>query len=484
LFRTPITSTPLTTDAANAYFDGRIFGNNWNRDISFVATLRALLDKRLGAEDHVYLHFGSSSYDASQLRCNNDRACINAITDEEEDTIYVHNFNGTPENNEAWFNFVEANIERHCPGWHRLEKATMFYRKVFKVLCYINPEKHNVMLFADSLDTSRMHYLQCGIFAFMPWYFDQKDAVDELEMELVKSLRAKTPDKYLDCLAKIAAQYDFKTARVRQLLAGFETRYERAQCEDLRYRIESSINSINDLNDRISSYLRQKKDYEIQLLGYETKIAQSEGQDSEIMEYFLCNKNIILEDVDDARMQFVVCDYVSFFDDEMLRRVLDNPTSYIYRVDGRDRGNIIPADDMKMLMKAIFLDETIKMRFCAAYEFNLAGGVHAISSYSYPDECRDYTPNTHIDRFHCMGGYEKIINERLRDHDYIGAISQCIASCKSLNFGDSPVMNEFMRRMYEISDRNVNIRCIELPDGSVVKPKDAIKYLKEAAANG
>ena len=360
----------------------------------------------------------------------------------------------------------------------------MFFRKAFKVLCYINPETRNVSIFVDNLDTTHMHYLQCGIFSFMPWYFNQEAGVSELEMDLIKSLRNKTPDKYQECIAKIAERYDFKTARIRQLLAGFETRYERVQLDDIRYRLQSTINSINEMNERISSYLRQQRDYEVALLGYETKIAQSQGEDSEIMEYFLCNKHLNLESVDDTRMKFVVTDYVSYFDEEIIRRVLDNPTSFIYRTDGRDHGNIISHDDMKLLMEAIFIDETLKMRFCAAYQFELGGNVQALSNYNYPAECREYMPNPHIDRYRCMGNYGKIINERLRDHDYIGAIEQCIASCKSLNFGDSPVMSDFMNRMYGLGGYGA-VKCIELPDGKIVTPKDAIKYLKEAsAANG
>ena len=53
------------------------------------------------------------------------------------------------------------------------------------------------------------------------------------------------------------------------------------------------------------------------------------------------------------------------------------------------------------------------------------------------------------------------------------------ASCKSLNFGDSPVMSEFMRQMYGLTDTTLtNNRCIELPNGRVVTPKEAIEYLK------
>jgi len=90
-------------------------------------------------------------------------------------------------------------------------------------------------------------------------------------------------------------------------------------------------------------------------------------------------------------------------------------------------------------------------------------------------------PNPHIDQYRCMGNYSATINSLLRDNNYIGALEQCIASCKSLNWGDSTVMAQFIRTMYTGGKR-----CIELPDGSIVKPLAAIKWLEEqeATANG
>ena len=115
---------------------------------------------------------------------------------------------------------------------------------------------------------------------------------------------------------------------------------------------------------------------------------------------------------------------------------------------------------------------------CCAYQFDLNGRVRGLSGHNYGYEFRECTPNTHIDRYSCMGNYERTINELLKNHNYIGAIEQCVASCKSMNFADSPVMQEFMSRLYGLSGSNVNIRCIELPDGRVVEPKEAIEWLK------
>ena len=53
-----------------------------------------------------------------------------------------------------------------------------------------------------------------------------------------------------------------------------------------------------------------------------------------------------------------------------------------------------------------------------------------------------------------------------------------ISSCKGMNFADSAVMRIFMDRLYGVDGYTHN-RCIELPDGSVVKPTDAIEWLHE-----
>ena len=68
--------------------------------------------------------------------------------------------------------------------------------------------------------------------------------------------------------------------------------------------------------------------------------------------------------------------------------------------------------------------------------------------------------------------------ERLTENDAIGAIEQCVSSCKSLNFGDSVVMETFMNRLCNIDGYEFN-KCIELPDGSVVNIKDAIKWMND-----
>lgn len=484
MFRSVINATPLTSDAANSFFQN-IRGDYFHGDVTFLSTLRALVAPRMAEGDRIALSFSETNYTVDHVRNNSTGrmidaicGCANALSGRDGE-IQIHSFvSQTQDDNYACLELIKSSFEQQYSGWHRLSKVTDFFRKTFYVLCFINPEKKSVYLFTDKMDIKKMHYLQCSIFAFLPWYFDPEAGVSEIEMELINSLREKKPDKYEDCIARIASQYDFRTQKIRNLLAGFETRYEKLECERVKRDIRNCLEQIDYLNDQIAENLRVKADKEIRLLGLETKIQQGESADSEIMEYFLCNDKLVLEEVTDSDMIFSCMDYLTYFDEDIAKKMIDNPRSYVYRPSGRMCNNFIKAEDMKKLMNAIFIDQTLRIKMCSAYRFALNGNVRALGGHSYGYEFRECTPNTHIDRYNCMGSYETTINRLLKNNDYIGAIEQCVASCKSMNFADSIVMEEFMRRMYGISDYRVNIRCIELPNGKVVEPKEAIEWLQ------
>lgn len=484
MFRQKVCQTMMTSEAANNFFQ-YITGDNWNGDVSFVSTLRALVAPRMQEGERLNVVFGSTRYSAQEISSVPAKNAVKVIFNAynwDAGTIMVHTFaNQSQEDNYASLELLKSTFESTYPGWHRLEKVTDFFRKRFYALCFIHPETKRVALFIDNLDLPKLHYLQCAVFAFLPWYFDPEKGVSEEEMALIESLRDKSSSKYEKCIARFAEKYDFKTARVRQLLAGFETRFERRKCEELRTSISTIDSEIDRLSDSISSYLRQRRDSEATLLGLELKIEQDNGGESEIMDYFLSNDKLILERVTNSEMVFVVKANCEYFDEDMAKSIIDKPGSYVYRPAGRACNAYIQSEDMKRLMYAIFIDQTVKLRFCAAYSFNIGyQSVGGIRGYGYGAECAGYMPNTHIDKFSCMGSYQNTINRMLKDNNYISAIEQCIASCKSLNFADSTVMSEFMCRMYGLQGHtNVNNRCLELPNGQIVTPKEAADWLRE-----
>lgn len=480
MFRNMIRETPFVSDAANEYFSN-IKGDAWSSDVSFLSTLRALLAPRMKENDELYLSFSQTNYSEDQLSGLTPSralsACVGSWIDN-RNMIHVHDFrnNVSTASNDAWMKMVEGHFTEKYEGWHRVEKTTAFFRKIFYVLCYINPERRSAVLFVNMLDARRLHYLQCGIFAYLPWYFDPQAGVTEQEMLLIASLKSKTSGDYEAILASMAEAYDFRTARTRRLLRGFETRYEQQQCDRVKRDIQDILRRMETLDNQMADYLRRKRDNENLLMGLEAKIAEG-NDDSEIMDYFLRNKQLILENVSGTTLQFIVKTTLDYFDEDLAKRIIENARSMLYSNHGTPYRGQITSDEMKLLMTKIFIDQTMKIHFCAAYQFQLEGTVSPLSGHRYGPECRNCLPNPHIHSYNCMGSYSRVINECLKNHNYIGALEQCIASGKSLNFGDSVVMEAFVSNIYGLSG-DKDAHYIESPDGKMLTVKEAVAWIK------
>ena len=479
MFKTVISSTPLTDNIADDFFSN-ITSDAYCGDISMISTLRALVAPRMGKDDKLHVVIEQTSYSVSQMSGMTKKTLLDHFVDGEyvsQNTVIIHNFAGSQESIQYSLDLVKSSFCSEYSGWHPLENVTTFFRKQFPVLCYVDPDQRRVVIFTGDMNIRRFHYLQCSVLAFLPWYFNQEKGVSELEMDLIKSLKEKSSEMYESCIAKIAEQYDFRTARIKKLLDGFEMRFERQYRDDVVREIREIDSNIEYYYEHIAECMRNRRDLNIKLLGLDSKIAQG-SEDSEIMQYFLANNNIKLENVTNQTMTFTTMEYLEYYDEDMVDSAISNDNSYVYAPHGRRCNNIIPHDDMKMFMEAVFLEQRLRIKVCAAYLFDLGVRVNGLSNYPYSSEYRNCTPNPHIDGYSCMGNYKQAISKLIKDNNYIMALEQCIASCKSLNFGDGTVMSEFMSRIYGISDSNANMRCVELPDGRVVTPKEAIVYLK------
>ena len=475
MFRQVLSETPLCNDIANDFFTN-IEGEPYSGDVTFISTMRMLLYPRMKADDRIYIEFYNMSKSKRSVETHSvaelldDTFCLDYLS---MGRCAIISLTADDEGNTA---FIQK-IKTETPdGWQVVEKVEVFFKKVFSTVCMVNPTNKNFVVFVVNLDIRKYHYLQSGILAFVPWYFDTEKGVSENEMNLIYALREKTPEKYEACLAEYAKQFDFRDLRIKKLLTGFETRVEKTNLERLEREMTEAIKRINDLNEQIAAQLAVNAERNIKIRGLLAKIA--DNRESELMDYFLHNKNLVLVSATDTRIIFNAIGYVAYFDEDEAERCIDNPDSYIYYPDGETHENIIAREDIHALMKAVFVDRKLRMKFCSSYSLDLRGNVYSNKHHEYDADCEGCTPNPHIDEFACMGDYTRIINELLVEQNYIGAIEQCIASNVSLNFADTYVMREFMKRIYGISNSKVNMRCIELPDGRVVEPKDAIEYLK------
>ncbi len=475
MFKDVVRNTAMTTESANDFFYGRIVGDTLENDCSFVSTLRALLCNRIQGGEVVRFSVYSAHKTAYFYNTHNGvdavRSTVGIFYDEDfrANRIYYHRITSeSPEGRLAALRCFENSFTQAYTGWERVERVTDFFVKKIRVLCFINRNLKSVYLVTGPINMRMYHYIQCGIFAMLPWYFDREKGVTQEEMDIINSLRENDSSKYLTAIEAIAKKFDFRAKRIRELLYGFESQAFKQQLERNSDEIDNIRNLIADYYRAAREQLAKKEELELRSVGLMAKINES-GDSSEYMDYFLANKNLSLIDCTGAQVSLIAKGYIMFYDEEMAEDMINNVYGAMYTGDMRHS-----TEHMRKLWIAVFVDKKIKMKVCAYYSLSRTG-VIVRQDYRFGPDYDDCTPNPHIDRYTCLGSYEEAINTLLNEGDYIGATEQCLASCQSLNFADYYVIKEFALRMNE-EDR-VNVRCFELPDGRVVGPGDAIEWL-------
>lgn len=460
MFSEIIENTPFTHDAADEVF-GKISGSMIHDDNSFLATLRALVYPRMQEDDVLELSHHSFN------NVEDAKGHLDSISDWHNKLVILEYSRFTQDKLGAVKEMV-----CHTEGWVCIEKATAFFQKFTPVICMVNPDNRICAVITGPLRTQVLHFLQIGIVVFLPWYFPPEQGLSTEERALIDSLREKDSVSYTECLGNMAKKYDFRTSLIRRKLAGFESRADERILQDTVERIDRTHDEINDLQERFNKYMRDLNELNIRRLGLQAKIAENRDAGGEMMEYFLANKSLVLEEANGSRITFGVLGYMTYFDPDLAQATIDNPNSYFYTAPNR---NGLTTDDLKRFYTAVFLSRTIRIRYCAKYDIGLDGDFNGRRHEYYGYEYDGYMPNPHIEYHRCLGNYRETLTELMRNHEYIGAIEQCIASSRSLTLNDISA-EEGIRDLFKNDAR----KCVELPDGKVVTAREAVKYLKAA----
>lgn len=471
MFRAAIPKTVFTSEAAGALME-KIMGSAYSGDVSFLSSLRALIFPRMSEGDELSLTFNvfPAGTDNSASRIARD------IDTPTPNQLQVVNIYGDADSVNAAITALEKDGESVFTGFTRLDKITDFFRKAMSVVAFANSADKRTYVFVANMDQRKNHYLQTAILPLLPWYFDAEKGVTAEEMALIQSLREKTPDKYLSALSALAAHYDFRKAMIESKLRGFEKTYERNKLDRLERELSEIDSAVDTLQAQIGNYMIKRRDSVIMIAGLRSRIEDGTS-DSELMEYFLCNKGLYLEEVRDTQVYFVVFGPAAYYDSDNASAILRRGSmiSGVYRDINKPK---VKPEDMEHLIQAIFVDEKLKLMMCAAYRLDMMSGAAAVEGYDFPAELAEYLPNPHIDRYSCLGNYRQVINEMIRAGDYVGATEQCVASARSLNWSDSTVMRELLRQLFSTEKH-----CIELPDGIRATPVEAVEFLKKESSH-
>lgn len=472
MFADIIYGTSFTTEDADALFESKVLKSSLlGGDVSLTSTLRAIIAPRM--PDGVHL---------SQAVTRVEERSYNAVSDivlpayaTQSDTLYIVNL-AVPSSEiiDGMFSMVKQDFLAEYDGYEELEMIEGYFAKSFPMLCFINRDLRTSIIVVKRLDTRKLHLLQTAILAIMPWYYDPKnrDSITKDELALLESLGGKDYIAYATCLNELIKKYDMRAIRIRRLMDGFETRADNKRIESVKRELENCASTINSYNNAIAGLIRDRNEKQIILMGLKQKVAETEGKGSELMGYLIRNSRIDVADASDDIVTIIAKDYFEFFDEDLVERSLNYSYSDVYNMSS----DSICAEDMVRLLRAIFLDKELKLRVAAAYQIRIGSGVNGLGRYDRDGMYEDAMPNPHIYYYECLGDYVRTLNQLVQENDYIGVVDQCLASVRSLNWGDSCVMEKFLNDMYDDG-----FRCVELPTGDVVYPSDAIAWLNGKA---
>ena len=471
MFLKEINAISLVNDVADRLFDNITASNYGCYDKSFTATLRAVLYERLPTSERLNLSLVPVCYDIDAISFTpNEVAKGIADSIRQQDithsyTIYIVYPQDKHIGNQL-LDIVRANFgegKRYFKDYAIQEDLRIFYIKKLNGLFYINCS--NTLIFLDYLDISRFHALQMMIPKYLPQLFIN-NPLSSMESELLKSLGAKNPDGYTRLIETFAQQLDIRSEIIRTRLKGFETAYERERVQQVTecietYQIEFQ-HLLSDFRDKLNAIQTQQ----IILAGLQCKI---DDDKSEIMDYFICNKNLSIIKVVGTVLEFVVHGYADIYDEDAFDTYAGNQNSFLY-----NRIGSVPRDSMERFYRAVFNSGVFKLRICAAYKADMRNSITPFKGYIFPPESQTYLPNPHIQHHGCVGGYLLRFVEYMQNHDYVGAIDQAAVSARNLNFHDSTVMSTFANTLV-----HTPIKCIEDVKGNLMTPSEAIKKLEE-----
>ena len=475
MFARNLSDLQLASDVANNAF-GNIVAEDYNSDRSLVATMRALLIPRIEAGKEVHGRTSYSTYNAATVNEHNLTTLLDAIAakpNRANNALWIINIRTSGQNDaNAWFSKLddETNGFVKSFGYTELADIRDYVAEAMRARFYISPERKSTYIFVESMTSRRWHYIQAFMPRYFPWFFEGKPVSDE-EKALLFALTRRTPDEYEQKIEAIAEKFNIRDYLIKNLLGDIERNARRGQIEDLDRQLEDARQRMQRLMRDYSAVVQNVDDLNIRRMGL-TMAAEQAGE-SEIVEYFTHNKFLDPIGVDGMRLSFIVRTYLDSWDPEMYERIASKTTSSLY--DGY-RVAIRKFQDKgvrKKFFDALFGDDPkLRIKMCAYYQIDLRGSVTSYRGYTYPQNCRDYVPNPHLQYHNCLGNYSRYINDCLGRGDVVGAIEQCIASAKSINFAESMTYTRMFEYIFA-----ANNKIIELPDKSSVSPEEALDWL-------
>lgn len=463
----------LASDVANEFFPN-IKGDSYRDDASWLATMRALLPSRLGADVAAQVRFIQKESKSLKSRAARIEHYLDGVDITAPNTITVVNVQKTTEDLEKVLDAFKHNGVAN----HELAEAVFrrFYEQETKgyVLMYVDDNIANTVIITSSLSMHMWHTLSAFMKTYFKKAFAEHPATDK-EMQLMRALAStnredNSTDTYLQIIEEFAEPYDFRSATIRNALIDFTTKAKKSRIKAVEKTIDNANKSISNYHEEIGKQLAVREKAQWELAGLMCGDGQDEAS-KELMNYFLANKQLIFTGTGDGYFNYWVKSYLTYWDERSAESYIKTRGGYLY-AGARDYD--LDMDKFEKLLRAIFLDRTVKVRMTAAYQFFFNSSeinININRSDSQPTELNGYMLNPHSMHHSCWGTASRNLSEALNAGDYSGAVGVTIYAASELNIVD--VSTELFSRWLAESKWN----CIELADGTRMTCKEYMETL-------
>jgi hypothetical protein len=466
MFKQALTNLPLADCDASDFFTS-INADLYEGDETFRATLRMLLHSRTQQGESINVKVFTDSKNARHvegldIRVENDSLVIKNPLNRE--TLYVVVLKGYSDER---LQQIEGSAKGLLSAYHFHAKASLYLsQNKCKTSVYINEPEHRTVVLVRNMTQVVWHKMQSSICKLIPWFFTSPLTVTE--NDLLKSLTVQDSGRYLELITAFAKTFNYHEDKISRLLNGFGLKHERQRLENFNHERSRNHDKFESLQREIATCIAKERDLQISITGIETLLEQGDG--SGLTDYFICNKSIHLQTVGTDNLTFMVTTYLDYFDQIVFDRVHANPNSYFY-----DKTNGLARDEesFKKLLLALYGDEScIRVRVCAEFELSLSGTLRPVRSSSRTANFPHWLPHPHIDGAACLGSNSTQINRLMMERKYLEAIEQAVSATKNINFADSAIAPKLIQAI-----RTGTQKFLELPNGEVVTPGMAIKWL-------
>lgn len=300
-----------------------------------------------------------------------------------------------------------------------------------------------------------------------------KEPVSDLEFKLLRSLSVKSGFvTFVETIDEITKDWNLREIIIRNSLEGFEVNFNRVKIEKVQREIEATRSHMENIMRQIASARSRIRELQAEENGYRM-LSDSEENKNGLMNLFLSNPSIHLIQVlkDESVLDYSVKTHITAWDESLAETYIENRTSFLYDLDSN---KIRSKDDKELLLNAIFLDRSIKIRAISGFRF-IMGSDMDIRSFGGFDMSGEvtYIYHPHMS-YNCLGDNPEVIQEHLNNGNYVGAVSQTLYAAQQLTVSDSTVMYRLTEHLFNDTPK----RFCELPDGRCVTPTNALRWLK------